>query len=344
MFRKRSITNTTTVRLSQVLRSYDTRLRATQRRPLLYLAQDEGQKSVIFPREEAAQTVLTAPNDATNALEFGDPLPEDFELHRRDWLWTGRGKLLVIGTRYRHGRHHAEKPTDFLPIIEHLEYLHGREYVHGDIRAFNMVLGGSTEAKADPADAAVEIAEYSGSVGFVGMRRFLKGTFNRVFRAESTSGNDGSVGFNADKGSLIDFDFGGEQGEVTKYPQGYKQYLLDGTRIGQEGKVIQYKDDWHALGQVIFRCHDFCPPARLRQGKRQELDSQKEAVLRGLLFPSDDSTGKDVIVKLKNFLRDAEKAGYTVQRSHCFSQCFSSLESSSTADTAMATGSPPNAK
>jgi hypothetical protein len=316
-------------------------LRATQRRPLLYLAQDEAQKSVIFPREEAAQTVLTAPNDATNALEFGDPLSEDFELHRRDWLWTGRGKLLVIGTRYRHGRHHAEKPTEFLPIIEHLEYLHGRGYVHGDIRAFNMVLGGSTEARADPVDAAVGIAEDTGSGGLVGMRRFLKDTFNRVFRAESTSGNDGSVGFNADKGSLIDFDFGGEQGEMTKYPQGYKQDLPDGLRIGQEGKVIQYKDDWYALGQVIFRCHKFCPPARLRQGKQQEL----AGVLIGLLdFPSGDSTGKDVIVKLKNFLRDAEKVGYTVHRNHRFSQCFSSLENPSTADTAMATGSPPNAK
>jgi hypothetical protein len=254
-------------------------LRATQRRPLLYLAQDEAQKSVIFPREEAAQTVLTAPNDATNALEFGDPLPEDFELHRRDWLWTGRGKLLVIGTRYRHGRHHAEKPTDFLPVIEHLEYLHGRGYVHGDIRAFNMVLGGSTEARADPVDAAVGTAEDTGS------------------------GNDGSGGFDADKGSLIDFDFGGEQGKMTKYPQGYKQYPLDGFRIGQEGKVIQYMDDWHALGQVMFRCHDFYPPATLCQGKRQELDSEEKAVLRGLLnFPSGDSTGKDMIVNLKNFL------------------------------------------
>ena len=299
---------------------------------------------MIFPREKIAQTVLTAPNDATNALEFGAPLPEDFEQHRRDWLWTGRGKLLVIGTRYRHGRHYAEKPTDFLPIIEHLEHLHGNEYVHGDIRAFNMVLGGSTRAKADSVDTAVETAKDFGSGGIVAMRRFLKGTFNRVFRAESTSGNDGSVGFNADKGSLIDFDFGGEQGEMTKYPQGYKQDLPDGLRIGQEGKVIQYKDDWHALGQVIFTYHGFCPPAMLRQGKWQKLDNQKEAVVRGLLFRIGDSTVKDMIVKLKSFLRDAEKAGYTVQRSHRFSQCFSSLENPGTADTAMATGSPPNAK
>jgi hypothetical protein len=190
----------------------------------------------------------------------------------------------------------------------------------------------------------VGTAEDTGSGGFDTMRRFLKGSFNRVFRAESTSGNDGSGGFHVDKGCLIDFDFGGKQGEMTKYPHGYKQYLPDGLRIGQEGKVIQYKDDWHALGQVIFRCHDFCRPARLRQGKRKKLASQKLDVLRGLLFPSGDSIGKEVIVNLKNFLRDAEKAGYTVQRSHGFSQCFSSVENPSTADTAMATGSPPNAK
>jgi hypothetical protein len=321
-------------------------LRATQRRPLLYLAQDEAQKSVIFPSEDVAQTVLlTVPNDATNALEFGYPLPEDFELHRRDWLWTGRGKLLVIGTRYRHGRHYAEKPTDFLPIIEHLEYLHGREYVHGDIRAFNMVLGGSTEARGDPVDAHAGIAEDISSGGFGTIRRFLTGTFNRVFRAESTSGNDGSVGFSADNGCLIDFDFGGEQGEMTKYPHGYKQDLPDGLRRGQAGKVIQYKDDWHALGQVIFRCHDFCRPVRLRKGIRQELADREKDVLIGLLyFPSGASVEKDVIVKLKNFLRDAEKAGYTVQLSDRFSQCFSSVENPNTADTAMATSSPPNAK
>jgi hypothetical protein len=208
-----------------------------------------------------------------------------------------------------------------------------------------MVLGGSTEVRGDPVDAHTGITEDTSSGGFGTIRRFLKGTFNRVFRAESTSGNDGSVGFNADNGCLIDFDFGGEQGEMTKYPHGYKQDLPDGLRIGQEGKVIQYKDDWHALGQVIFRCHVFCRPARLRKGMRQELANRMEDVLIGLLyFLSGDSAGKDVIVKLKNFLRDAEKAGYTVQLSHRFSQCFSSVENPSTADTAMATGSPPNAK
>jgi hypothetical protein len=208
-----------------------------------------------------------------------------------------------------------------------------------------MVLGGSTETRGDPVDAYAGIAEDTSSGGFVAVRRFLKRTFNWVFWAESTSGNDGSVGFSADNGCLIDFDFGGEQGEMTKYPHGYKQDLPDGLRIGQEGKVIQYKDDWHALGQVIFRCHVFCRPARLRKGMRQELANRMEDVLIGLLyFLSGDSAGKDVIVKLKNFLRDAEKAGYTVQLSHRFSQCFSSVENPSTADTAMATGSPPNAK
>jgi hypothetical protein len=86
--------------------------------------------------------------------------------------------------------------------------------------------------------------------------------------------------------------------------------------------MIQSKDDWHDLGQVIFTCHGFFPPGMLRQGKQQKLDSHEKAVVRGLLFPSGDSTGNDVIVTLKSFLRDAETAGYTVERSHRLRQYF----------------------
>jgi hypothetical protein len=57
-----------------------------------------------------------------------------------DWLWQFRGKLVVIATPYRPGCHYAQRPTDFIPIIEHLQYLHDDHgIVHGDIRASNMV-------------------------------------------------------------------------------------------------------------------------------------------------------------------------------------------------------------
>jgi serine/threonine protein kinase len=65
---------------------------------------------------------------------------------------------------------------------------------------------------------------------------------------------------------LIDFDFGGKiditNGTPT-YPPGYCSYLEDGRRRGEGGKIITLRDDWFALGGVIFRFHDFRrrPPA-----------------------------------------------------------------------------------
>ena len=56
-------------------------------------------------------------------------------------LWNvqkGRS-LQVILTPYRPGIHFATKPKSFLPIIEQLEKLHKKGFVHGDIRGFNTV-------------------------------------------------------------------------------------------------------------------------------------------------------------------------------------------------------------
>jgi hypothetical protein len=67
----------------------------------------------------------------------------------RDGFWTPSPKkqLLVIATPFRKGRHFAKCPTDFLPIIAHLETLHGVGYVHADIRAYNTVF---SEQKGGP--------------------------------------------------------------------------------------------------------------------------------------------------------------------------------------------------
>ena len=58
------------------------------------------------------------------------------------WTTSPHKRLLVIATPFREGRHWAESPEDFLPIIDHLEKLHQAGYVHGDIRAFNTVFSG----------------------------------------------------------------------------------------------------------------------------------------------------------------------------------------------------------
>ena len=47
--------------------------------------------------------------------------------------------VLVISTPFRKGSHVAQRPKDFLPIIEQLQKIHDAGYVHGDIRASNSV-------------------------------------------------------------------------------------------------------------------------------------------------------------------------------------------------------------
>jgi len=49
--------------------------------------------------------------------------------------------LKIIATPYRKGGHVAKTPKAFLPIIAQLEELHDKDFVHGDIRAFNTVFG-----------------------------------------------------------------------------------------------------------------------------------------------------------------------------------------------------------
>lgn len=50
------------------------------------------------------------------------------------------GQIKIISTEYHEGIHYAKLPEHIFPIIDHLEQLHENGYVHGDIRAYNMVL------------------------------------------------------------------------------------------------------------------------------------------------------------------------------------------------------------
>ena len=55
-------------------------------------------------------------------------------------------------------------------------------------------------------------------------------------------------------GCLIDFDYGGTEGEA-KYPSGYVGFLPDGTRRGEAGQVITKENDWIDLANIIFKHH-----------------------------------------------------------------------------------------
>jgi hypothetical protein len=138
------------------------------------------------------------------------------------WYWNYKGKSLIISAPYHNGVHYAKHPLHFKPIIKHLKQLHDQGYVHGDIRAYNMVL--KYEARNTESDQ-VDVA----------------------LRSDSRDEN---------MGWLIDFDFGGMHGDV-EYPKRYKDELHDGRRRGKEGNKITIMDDWQSLIGLIFHTHSF---------------------------------------------------------------------------------------
>lgn len=110
-----------------MLRSYDSRIRRSNRSPEIYLA------------EECNEIVGENVKTVIELLEEGDSLlaPEDLSSNDQ----SKERKLLIIATPYRHGIHVAKTPKAFLPIIDQLKKLHEKGFLHGDIRAFNTVFG-----------------------------------------------------------------------------------------------------------------------------------------------------------------------------------------------------------
>ena len=83
---------------------------------------------------------------ADNHLEMPDPGAEPaskevVDNRTRQLFFTAftNKYVLVISTPFRKGSHVAQRPKDFLPIIEQLQKIHDAGYVHGDIRASNSV-------------------------------------------------------------------------------------------------------------------------------------------------------------------------------------------------------------
>jgi hypothetical protein len=67
-----------------------------------------------------------------------------------------------------------------------------------------------------------------------------------------------------DKSGLIDFDFGGIAG-IGTYPQGYRQDLRDGCRLGngdaaRADHILEAFQDWFAFGKLMFSVHDWKAP------------------------------------------------------------------------------------
>jgi hypothetical protein len=73
------------------------------------------------------------------AKDTMDPEKPPNAPRRQDYLWEMKGDFLVIRVPFWRGDHIASKPSDFAPIIQFLQNLHGQMLFHGDIRCFNMI-------------------------------------------------------------------------------------------------------------------------------------------------------------------------------------------------------------
>ena len=134
--------------LRQVLRSNDTRLRACNLSPEIYLNENcanivsEGACIGLKVRDRVGTTTDndTSPlNDSSAQNSFGI---------RRSWPLSQKTLIHVVSTPYREGAHVAMRPKHFLPVIAQLQDLHGLGFVHGNIRAFNTIFSNEVDFPA----------------------------------------------------------------------------------------------------------------------------------------------------------------------------------------------------
>jgi serine/threonine protein kinase len=225
----------------KLYRCYDNRLRPTERRPDLYETGDTdlfGECHVILENADTTNEAVLHP--------FGQlQLPGDIE--PINWLWAYRGQIKIIATLFHVGIHYATLPKHYLPIVQHLEELHRKRYVHGDIRAYNMVLKYDNGSSQENFGRLIDF-DYGGLVPVASAE-------NQVV-------------------------------QYPKYPSGYVDQLNDGVRPGRPGGDITFEDDWRALGSVILELYALIPgPTRddndeaVQMKRERQLFRMREAFL-----------------------------------------------------------------
>ena len=125
---------------TKVYRSFDNRLRCTERRPDVYKNSskvNQGYKEIYYFDDSSTRIKINIA-DSSTTHQFGKPMPSEFA--QIDWLWKFTRQLKVIALPYHKGEHYATDPLQLKPIVEYLHEMHKTGYVHGDIRAYNMVL------------------------------------------------------------------------------------------------------------------------------------------------------------------------------------------------------------
>ena len=129
-----------------VLRSYDNRVRKSDRNPEIYL-DAKCQKSEVEEGVGVGETHIIVDligGEDIDRLEASS-MKKDDPLDEVLWEQMGKRSLKIISTPYRLGKHCTNTPKAFVPIIRQLQRLHATGYVHGDIRAFNAVFGNTPD-------------------------------------------------------------------------------------------------------------------------------------------------------------------------------------------------------
>jgi hypothetical protein len=125
----------------QVLRSYDNRVRITDRSSEVYLGCNNSE--IVGGQVETVIEFLDIVGGAAPETDEAPSADSDDDDATNDWFWKDSKKktIQIIATPYRPGQHFATSPKAFVPIIDQLQSLHENGFVHGDIRAFNTVFG-----------------------------------------------------------------------------------------------------------------------------------------------------------------------------------------------------------
>ena len=149
------------------MRVYDSRSRPLNRQPDLYLDRDCTEEIVGGVVETLLEIRKPDAAVADNHLKTPDSGAEptsNHDIHTRELFFTSSPDkyVLVISTPFRNGSHVAQRPKDFLPIIEHLEKLHEAGYFHGDIRACNTLF-----PEEEGASGCLIDFDFSGKAGTV---------------------------------------------------------------------------------------------------------------------------------------------------------------------------------
>jgi hypothetical protein len=182
--------------------------------------------------------VVSIPDTADKPMDFGDDFPIKTQVGEKlGWLWSFKGQIKIISTQYLEGGlHYALRPRDFIPLVNELAEMHKNGYVHGDIRAFNMLLNCKSPKEEKERATTDDTGRNDDNIS--PSSKSKRWQENNIHDDNSPQQYDGY---------FIDFDFSGKLGENTKYPKGCNRNLDDGERPGKEGKEISYRDDWNAL-------------------------------------------------------------------------------------------------